>query len=88
MRPPCRVLLVVYTLTIRVYSQPLDSVRPPCRVLLVVYTLTIRVYLCDHGRDLFLSGVLTQPPHHQVKLLVGDGAISVFVEQGKRLPEL
>eukprot|EP00968_Pinguiococcus_pyrenoidosus_P014577 scaffold1313_cov250-Pinguiococcus_pyrenoidosus.AAC.13 len=50
--------------------------------------VAIRVHLVDHVHELRLGRVLPERAHDRAELFGGDGAISVFVEQGERLLEL
>lgn len=55
---------------------------------LAIWTLTISIHLIDHVLQFSLCGVLPERPHHSAKLLRGDGAIPVLVEEGEGLLEL
>ena len=50
-------------------------------------TVAISIDLVDHVLKLGLGGVLAEGAHDGAKLLGGDGAIAILIEQGEGLLE-
>merc|ERR1719163_744007 len=69
--------------------KPLPSLSNTLKASLISSSESVSfIFFVDHVSELGLGGVLAQGAHDGAKLLGGDGAIAVLVEEGEGLLEL